>query len=248
VAQDESWDIELSISYKDSTFILAPQRTEENLMANLKNTFSDPTSDNDFDLLIDAEAFRELDLGHTCVTLPASPDSVIAGDLATIQVKYIADFDSPNNQTFYACSDVTMVDLEAFNVQVPCFNATEPDDASGEEWDYHEENPVDENDDGDEENEGAEEGQSESGSTEEGSSGGSKKLSGGAIAGIVVGSVAGVALIAAALLFLYRRRQQRGRAARQAASSRGVQWEEQAPGKDSVSNSSVRMQDLPARS
>jgi hypothetical protein len=215
-------------------------------MANVKSP-SDPTSDNDFDLLIDAEAFRELDLGHTCVTLPASPDFVIAGDLATIQVKYIADFDSPNNQTFYACSDVTMVELEAFNVQVPCFNATEPDDASGEEWDYHEENPVDENDDDGEENE-EEEGQSESGSTDGGSGGGSKKLSGGAIAGIVVGSVAGVALIAGALLFLYRRRQQQGRAARQAASSRGVQWGEQAPGKDSVSNSSVRMQDLPARS
>ncbi|OAQ99766.1 hypothetical protein LLEC1_07401 [Akanthomyces lecanii] len=103
VAQDESFDLELSISYLD-----------------------EPKSNSDFNKLIDMETFRDIKLGHTCVTLPNAPASVKSGTSATLQIKYIADFDKPENQTFYACSDITYVELSDFKEPIPCFNATQP--------------------------------------------------------------------------------------------------------------------------
>lgn len=176
---------------------------------------------------------RELDPGHTCVNVEDAPSSTSAGANATLQIKYIADFDTPDNQTFYACADITYVELTDFDTAIPCFNVTEPaDDDSGSDSD-HTDSDSDSDSDSD---------KSDSGSS---SGGGSSGLSGGAIAGIVVGSVAGVALFALAGLLIYRRKHQRLRMLRQQHSSRGVDWENQ-PGKakDSISNSSVRMQNL----
>ncbi|KAH7318282.1 hypothetical protein B0I35DRAFT_478801 [Stachybotrys elegans] len=214
VAQDDSYDVILSIAYNN-----------------------DPQSNSDFETLISARAMRELDPGHTCLDIPDAPSSVSPGDLATLQIQYIAQFDNPNNETFYACADIVWVQLADFDGSVPCFNATEPD-AGNPDW-YHDGDFPSDNDDDDEED-------SPDGSSGSGSSGGSSSGSGlsrGAIAGIAVGSIAGVGLIAGAAFYIYRRRQQRLLALRQQHSSRGVSWEAQ-PGKKSASSDSVRMQNL----
>ncbi|KAI5461559.1 hypothetical protein BGZ63DRAFT_386087 [Mariannaea sp. PMI_226] len=205
VAQDESFDIQLSISY-----------------------LSNPKSNSDFSTVISADKFKEIDLGHTCVNVPDAISSVKSGDKATLQIKYIADFDSPDNQTFYACADVTYVELTEFDESIPCFNATETSNPSSTSTSTH----------------AASTSSSDDTDSENSSSKKSKGLSGGAIAGIVVGSVGGVAIIALAILLVYRRKSQRLAALRQQHSARGVNWEEQ-PGKNSRSSAgSVRMQNL----
>lgn len=174
------------------------------------------------------EKFRELDLGHTCVSIDDAADSVKAGANATLQVKYIADWDKPENQTFYACADITFVELANFQTRIPCFNATQPSE---------------------DENEGGSKGGDKTGSGSESSatstpsaSKGKSGLSGGAIAGIVIGSLAGVAALGVVGFLVYRRKQQRLSALRQQHSSRGVKWDER--GRDSASNGSVRMNNL----
>lgn len=188
-----------------------------------------------------------MELGHTCVPVEDAPSSVNAGDLATLQVMYIADFDKPTNQTFYACADIVFVELNNFDIEIPCFNATVPgdDESAGPGFDYHDDD--DEDEDKDEEPSAS---PSADPSNEDGDDDGQKSgnggngLSGGAIAGIVVGVVAGLALIGAGL-FIYRRKQQRLSNLRQQNSSRGVEWSQQAAGKGSVSSSnSVRMQNM----
>ncbi|KAK5993745.1 hypothetical protein PT974_07182 [Cladobotryum mycophilum] len=186
VAQDESYDIELSVSY-----------------------LQDPKSNTDFNPLIDSKAFRELDLGHTCVPIADAPSSVKAGANATLQIRFIADFDKPENQTFYACADITYVPVSEFDTSIPCFNATQPDPNAG-----HASPPK----------------KKKSG------------LSGGAIAGIVIGVLVAVGLVAAAF-FIYGRKQQRLVMLRREHSARGVKWEEQ-PGRASASTASVKMQNL----
>ncbi|CAM1508021.1 Fc.00g048690.m01.CDS01 [Cosmosporella sp. VM-42] len=204
IGQDESYDIQLSISY-----------------------LSDPKSNSDFSTLIDAGAFKEIDPGHTCVNVEDAPASVSAGDNATLQIQYIAGFDSSENQTFYACADITFVGLSDFDESIPCFNATDPE---GDDNDDHAAS-------------GSSPSATASATPEKGKSGGG--LSGGAIAGIVVGSIAGVALLAVAAFLLYRRgaKAQRDRALKQQQAARGVNWEDQLP-KDSQSGTSVRMNNL----
>ncbi|KAM3516678.1 hypothetical protein NHJ13051_009686 [Beauveria bassiana] len=203
VAQDESYDLELAISY-----------------------LPEPKTNSDFHNLISMEAFKDIKLGHTCVTLPDAAASVKAGTNATLQIKYIADFDKPENQTFYACSDITYVELSNFRESIPCFNATEPTDPSKT-------------------GSGSGGASSTASASSSPSAGGSKKsrLSGGAIAGIVIGSIAGVALIAAAALFIFRRKQQRLRVLRQQNSERG-KWAANEQSRDSQSQGSVRMNNL----
>ncbi len=168
------------------------------------------------------ETFKDIKLGHTCVTLPNAPASVKARTNATLQIKYIADFDKPENQTFYACSDITYVELSEFKEPIPCFNATEPTPpkSSGS-------------------------GAASSTPSATSSPAASKKsgLSGGAIAGIVIGSLAGVGLIAAAVLLIFRRKQQRLRVVRQQNSERG-KWAATDAARDSQAQGSVRLNNL----
>ncbi|KAK2608369.1 hypothetical protein QQS21_003054 [Conoideocrella luteorostrata] len=200
VDQKEAFRIELSISYKEN-----------------------PESNNDFKTLIKPEVLAELDMGHTCVPVGDAPSSVKAGANATLQIKYTASFDKPENETFYACADITYIEFSNFKEKVPCFNATQPGSGSKTQTGA------------------APTATSTSDSSKQGGSG-SSGLSGGAIAGIVVGVVAGVGLLAAAALLIYRRKQQRLRILRQQNSARHVKWDQQQ--RDSHSNSSVRMQNL----
>ncbi|KAJ4329265.1 hypothetical protein N0V84_000158 [Fusarium piperis] len=181
VAQDDYYDAKISISYSN-----------------------DPSSNDDFETLIQERSIADLNPGHTCVVVPNAPSRVSAGDNATLQIIYRADWDAPHNQTFYACADITYVSEADFKFSIPCFNATEPgeDDkaagvtATGSPTATHL---------------STKESSGSSNNDEEKSSGGSKGLSGGAIAGIVIGSVAGVLFIAGAALFLWRRKQQQER-------------------------------------
>ncbi|KAH6850632.1 hypothetical protein B0I37DRAFT_444626 [Chaetomium sp. MPI-CAGE-AT-0009] len=105
-AQDDSYNTQLSISFSN-----------------------DPQSQSDFTPLTTGP-IAELDPGHTCVPITSSLlDGAGVGANATIQMRYTADFDRPENQTFYACADVVLVPAATFNpADVPCFNASDPVD------------------------------------------------------------------------------------------------------------------------
>ncbi|RBR26359.1 uncharacterized protein FIESC28_00859 [Fusarium coffeatum] len=180
VAQDDYYNSKISISYKD-----------------------DPASNSDFQTLIQDKSIADLNPGHSCVQVPDAPSSVSAGDNATIQIIYKADWDAPHNQTFYACADITFVSKADFDFRIPCFNATEPGDDDKAAGVTGEANPTATHlHDASESSEAAEKSSGEGG------------LSGGAIAGIVVGSVVGVLLIAGAGLFFWRKKQQAKRNSR----------------------------------
>lgn len=165
-----------------------------------------------------------MDLGHTCINVPNAPSSVGAGSNATFQIKYIADFDKPHNQTFYACADITYVSaISDFGAgSAMCFNATTPSTDKGGKTSS---TPTP---------------SSGSGSTAGSSGKSSSGLSGGAIAGIVIGCLAGVGLVGAGAFVMYRRRQRRLGAARQEQTARGVKWEE----RSATSHGSIRMDSL----
>lgn len=180
------------------------------------------------------------------MSVPDPPSSVSAGDNATLQIKYIASFDTPHNQTFYACADITFVELLDFDEYIPCFNATKPEedydkDKDGDPHHDDDDDEADNDNDDDDDDDNNESSGSQSGSSDKKS--GSSGLSGGAIAGIVIGAIAGVALIAGAAFFLYRRKSRQQAALRQQHSARGVNWEDQPP-KTSQSTGDVRMDNL----
>lgn len=189
----------------------------------------DPTSNSDFETLIENQSVADLNPGHTCVNIANPPSSVTAGSNATLQIIYKADWDAPHNQTFYACADITYVELANFNTRIPCFNATEP----GEDDLKATASPS------------ASSTNSASNSGSGSSSSGSKKLSGGAIAGIVIGAVAGVGLLLGAALFFYRRSQQKKRNSRLARMEDNARNSEHwNAAKDSTSQNSVQLNNI----
>ncbi|KAK2780409.1 gpi-anchored protein [Colletotrichum kahawae] len=223
VAQDDYYNTKISISYKNGVYSRSATTTTYLLAP------SDPTSNSDFETLIENQSVADLNPGHTCVNIANPPSSVTAGSNATLQIIYKADWDAPHNQTFYACADITYVELANFNTRIPCFNATEP----GEDDLKATSSPS------------ASSTNSASNSGSGLSSGGKKGLSGGAIAGIVIGAVAGVGLLVGAALFFYRRSQQKKR------NSRLARMEENARGsehwnaaKDSTSQNSVQLNNI----
>lgn len=199
---------------------------------------SDPKSQSDFTYILNPVPINEVDPGHTCLSIADPPSDIAAGTNATIQLRYTADFDRPENQTFYACADITYVAAAGFNkADVPCFNATDDEDvpaptATG--------TPTDLPGHGDN-------GPPLSSSTATASAvpqDGGHGLSKGAIAGAVVGAVVGFAALVGLGVFLYRERQKRVRLERQRDSARGVGWRADDPGKDSVSAGSFRLGNL----
>ncbi|KXH64266.1 hypothetical protein CSAL01_13372 [Colletotrichum salicis] len=191
---------------------------------------NDPISNSDFTTLIEERSVSDLNPGHTCVNVPNPPSSVAAGSNATLQIIYRADWDAPHNQTFYACADITYVEAATFNTRIPCFNATEP----GEDDIAATASPS------------ASSTNAASNSGSGSGSSGSKKLSGGAIAGIVIGAVAGVGLLIGAALFFYRKSQQKKRNSRLARMEENAKRSEHYnAGKDSTSQNSIKMNNLP---
>ena len=122
-----------------------------------------------------------------------------------------------------------------------CFNATMPGDSDDSDSSHGPEKSGSSDKDGSEEDDDDDD--SDDDDSDSGSGGG-RGLSGGAIAGIVVGSLAGLAALTAGALLFYRKRQQRLRAERQRESARNVKVDrEDNVGKNS--QSSVRMPNLP---
>ncbi|GAB1314485.1 hypothetical protein MFIFM68171_04695 [Madurella fahalii] len=220
VAQDDSYHAQLSISFSN-----------------------DPRTQADFGYILNTAPIAEIDPGHTCFDIPNPPASIMPGTNATIQIQYTADFDRPENQTFYACADITYV--ADFNPNdIPCFNNTLDEDVpaptatgiptglpghgdNGPPLSLPSSDPS-----------SSEGGTAGGGSNNNSGSGGG--LSSGGIAGVVVGVVAGVALIAGLGLLFYRERQKKNRLIRQRDSARGVKWVED-PAKDSASAETIRM-------
>ncbi|OAG34612.1 hypothetical protein AYO21_11208 [Fonsecaea monophora] len=192
VAQDESWHMQVAISYK-----------------------SDPTSNDDFEVVIPDTRIPELNEGHQCFPLPNPPADVEAQAPATLQIRYTSDFDTDLNETFYACADITYVPTSQFTYQVPCFNAT-TEDFEISEPDSEESTST-----------GSAAGATATAEVPEATESSSSGLSGGAIAGIVVGVVVGVASALALIFVLWRRRQQKKRLRQQETSIRNVKWEAQ---------------------
>ncbi|KAM7187502.1 hypothetical protein V8F20_010951 [Naviculisporaceae sp. PSN 640] len=201
IAQDDSYSAQLSISFKESP------RTQE-----------------DFAFVTNPVPFKEIDPGHSCFYLPEPPSPISPGQVATIQLQYTADFDQPENQTFYACADIVYVLDDDFDIPIPCFNATNsthnipaptatgiPTDLPGHGDDGPPLLPVD---DVPSMSDGVSSGSGSRGAT----------LSKGTIAGAVIGSVVGLGLIVGLGLLLYRERQQKKRLERQRDSGRGVKW------------------------
>ncbi|KAK0720110.1 hypothetical protein B0H67DRAFT_608839 [Lasiosphaeris hirsuta] len=214
-AQDDSYGAFLSISFKN-----------------------DPKTQSDFNFVLNTIPITEIDPGHTCFRVADPPSDIAPGTNATIQLMYTADFDRPENQTFYACADITYVRPESFTTAIPCFNATEDTDVpaptstgvpTGLPGHGDNEPPL-----------------TTPGATPKPASGG-VVLSKGAIAGIVVGTVVGLALIAGLALLFYRERQKKNRLERQRDSARGVKWVED-PAKDTASAGSFRLQSMPSPS
>ncbi|KGO73229.1 hypothetical protein PITC_003170 [Penicillium italicum] len=192
VLQDESWNVQVAISHK-----------------------TNPTTNDDFESFIDGSSLTDIKPGHECYSVPNPSVDVEEGMNATFQIKYTSDFDTDNNETYYACADVTYILASKFTFQVPCFNVTSDEftevtttATAGATATATAASGATKN----------------TSTTSEKSSG----LSGGAIAGIVVGSVAGLGL-GIALLFFYRRLLQKYRFLRQKASTRNVDWNEDAP-------------------
>jgi hypothetical protein len=166
-----------------------------------------------------------------CYPIPNPPTSVREGDNATIQIKYTADFSTDLNETYYACADIQYVLVENFDTQVPCFNVSSdefdlPDTSASPTASPAPQSTSDEN-------------QNEPVSLDSGSS-----LSGGAIAGIVVGIVALLAAIAG-LFFIYGRKKQQRRHREQEANVRAVKWTED--GRSSASGSKQEDRDIALR-
>ena len=210
-AQDDSYNAEVTVSFKN-----------------------DPQTQADFTYPLFPSLIREIDPGHSCFNVADPPAGTTAGVNATIQIRYTADFDSPQKQIFYACADIVYVNPESFNnANVPCFNATDPVDVPAPTTTGTPTNLP---------------GHGESGPPLSTGKPGSTTvtLSKGAVAGIVIGSIIGVALIAGLGLLFYRERQKKKRLERQRDSGRGVKWVED-PAKDSVSAGSFRLQNMGSR-
>jgi len=124
--------------------------------------------------------------------VPNPASGVKSGQNATLQLMYrSAGSDDSENKTYYACADITYVDLSSFTEEVSCYN-------------YSKSTGVTSSASGVAPTPAATSGSSSSGGSSSGSSGtSSHKLSGGAIAGIVIAIVA-VVMIAASVLILKR--------------------------------------------
>ncbi|KAM0278203.1 hypothetical protein ACHAQH_005318 [Verticillium albo-atrum] len=171
-----------------------------------------PSSNDDFVIISPYQNVSSLEWSHVCIDIPGLPEGGQAGQNATLRLHYTAEYIDPNhhhktkrhtpvNETFYACADVTLVTREVFTFDVPCFNATADYGAPQADHDHDQSGAEESTEQGD-------------GSTSSGSSGLSKE----AIAGIVIGSVVGAAVIATVAWYFYRRDKREKQVAQQMAN------------------------------
>ncbi|OCT48982.1 hypothetical protein CLCR_05026 [Cladophialophora carrionii] len=223
VAQDESWSIQVAISHRNGK----QTRASQAFLSSALTQPSDPSSNDDFETVIPAMRIPELNEGHMCYPIPNPSADIEAFSNATLQIRYTSDFEDDKNETYYACADITYVPTSQFTYQVPCFNATV------EDFEISDADPEPSSSDtapGSSVTSGAIE------ATEESSGG----LSKGAIAGIVVGVVVGVAAFLGALIYMWRRSQQKRRLRQQEASLRNVKWDDHVQENNSASQISDR--------
>ncbi|KAJ5990946.1 hypothetical protein N7499_011491 [Penicillium canescens] len=165
---------------------------DESYNVNLAISYSNnPTSNTDFTTLVPSTNFPDLDPGHECYSVPNPPSNITSGANATLQLSYLSTFDTEINSTFYACADITYVPLASFTTNVLCFNVSEPTTTGSSPSSSSATSTSSSN-------------RSSSSSSSRGGG-----LSGGQIAGIVVGCVAGAALAAVALFVLWTRYQRK---------------------------------------
>ncbi|KAL1611140.1 hypothetical protein SLS59_000781 [Nothophoma quercina] len=154
-----------------------------------------PTSQADFDDQV-VNNVSEVDPGHQCYSIDRL-EGIPAGTNATIQLEYWSEFEDENNgnnQSFFACADITFVQTIDFSIKVPCFNVTSDD--------FNAPTPSASSSGSSPSNTGL--AGSQSGTPENTSSG--SGLSTGAKAGIAVGSIIGGLAILGAIGFLLWRR------------------------------------------
>ncbi|KAK4503537.1 hypothetical protein PRZ48_004452 [Zasmidium cellare] len=193
VTQEDTRAVNVGVSYNSGE-----HRIDARPDAFVLTTLSDPQSLSDFDIFYRPEAVGDLGIGHTCIRAPDPPSNITAGTNATFMLFY-QEGDSDSDEAFYACTDVTYIERQAFTTRIPCFNATQeepevdPDPLVG---------VITTNPDG-----------SDPHPSE------SHRLSNGAIAGAIVGSVVGALAIAGLGFFLWRR-SKKSKAARQPAMSK----------------------------
>lgn len=181
------------------------------------NISPDPSSNADFETIIEGHRIPDIDEGHECYPIPNPSADVEAGANATLQIRYTSEFDTNENETYYACADIVYVPTSQFTYQVPCFNATVDD------FEIVETN-------GTASASGSAAGASSTGEAPSTSKSSSSGLSGGAIAGIVVGVVVGLIAVVGGLFFMWRHTQQKKRLRQQEASLRTVKWDEHSHG------------------
>lgn len=169
--------------------------------------------------MIRAESWSQLDPGHTCVPIMDAPPSVEAGSKATLQIKFQSG-PQDRKETYYACADITYVELSNFGARIPCFNSTKPQSGEGSNQDSDKDKGKDSQSPGSSSDANASSAQS--------SGGNGNGLSIGAMAGIVVGCVSGVSSLALVGLLLFRRRQRQQKTLREEQAAGNSKWVEQA--------------------
>ncbi|KAK1517472.1 WSC2 [Colletotrichum paranaense] len=198
VTQDITRSVHLSVSYENGTCKYNALLSSTLRLGNIyltSTTQTDPKSASDFETFLGPSEVGSLDLGHTCVTVPSAPSGTAAGSNATYRMLYVSNFDQDESkrETYYACADVTFV--EVFAASIPCFNAT----VSDPDVDVDTTVNVTTTDSG---------GNTPHTAADFTATGESKSsgLSKGAIAGAAVGSIAGVSLLVLAGFFFWRKK------------------------------------------
>jgi len=119
VMRDLAWETAIRISYKEN-----------------------PTKQSDFESII-SNATR-LEDGHMCYPMPPLPRDIEPGQKATLQIEYFSNDEgqSPNTDTFFACSDIQFVRNSKIGMIPNCFNVTATDFVSQDEIKAQENNPL----------------------------------------------------------------------------------------------------------
>ncbi|KIH91113.1 hypothetical protein SPBR_01879 [Sporothrix brasiliensis 5110] len=186
---------------------------------------NDPTRQTEFQEQV-VNNVTEVAPGHQCYKIDPVPPSTKAGTNATIQLQYWAVYEGENNnqnETFYACADITFVEDADIVGPVPCFNVTASDfssEGSSSTTAAGSDATTGANGPGSGSSAVPTTASSAASSTSSDANPASETsgLAAGAKAGIAVGSIAGVAALAALGVFVYTRKRRTGYLERRRAS------------------------------